>query len=110
MDIIRLSGLTIGIVTATREEAVDLIKETLQEDYNIKNEWRSNYSIDIYRDNMIRVVWIQEGVYKRRGYRFNTVYCREPVRNTEWFRSNVQPKIINYSYILSGKDSVERNG
>lgn len=110
MDIIRLLGLTIGIVTATREEAVGLIKETLQEDYNIKNERHSNYSIEIYRDNMIRVVWIQEGVYKRRGYRFNTVYCRETVRNTEWFRSNVQSKIINYSYILSGKDSIERNG
>lgn len=83
MDIIRLSVLTIGIVTVTREEAVGLIKETLQENYNIKNELHSNYSIDIYRDNMIRVVWIQEGAYKHRGYRFNTVYCREPVRNTE---------------------------
>lgn len=95
----RLSGLTIGIVSRTKEEARDLLKGTLRDEYIVKNEIRGDLSIDIYRSNVMRVVWIEEQKYLRRGNRFNTVYCDDVVRKTVWFREAVQPYIMNYSYI-----------
>lgn len=109
----KLSGLTIGVVSRTRDEAVDLLRETLGDEYIESNEHCVSASLEIYRNNMMRVIWIKEGDYRHRGYRFNTVYCRRSVQKTDWFRYEVRPYIVNYSCIYketkAEEDSLANN-
>lgn len=94
-----LSLFTVGFVTPTREEAIEMLKEIIYDEQIENRKNRNSNSIEIYRNPTCKIIWIKEYSYRYLGHRFNVVFCKNPIQHTAWFHNEVEPCILDYDMI-----------